>query len=100
MATITPKTPAQLADSFGALLAEKAKLAKREKLLKQAMLATGQDRLQGQMYDVCISVATGRTGFDANKAKTLLGEDVAALCVKPLADATRFNCSARVADAA
>lgn len=98
--SIIPKTPAQLADSYGKLLAEKAALAKREKALKAAIKATRQYRLQGKAFDVVVSTLTDQTVFDTTLAKKLLGPVQAGLCVKPKADSLRFTCKARVAEAA
>lgn len=98
MLNIKPKTPAQMADAYGKLLAEKAEMAKREKALKDAMLKAKLKEFNGSVFRVTVSVQTGRTSFDATRAKDLLTDAQVRYCTKPLADATRFNCNALVAD--
>lgn len=107
---ITPivksKTPAQLADSFGKLLADKAALAKRERALKDELFKVAKrDKdgllfIDGAAFRVTISeVAPGET-FDAAKAKKLLSDAMIAQCMKPKAGSLSFRAKALVAEAA
>lgn len=87
-----------LADQYGHLLAQQSELAKKVKKLKEQMLKSNSREFNGTHFRVTISVQTDRLGFDAEAAKAMLGPKKAALCMKPLADATRFNVRAVMAD--
>ena len=101
---VTPKTPAELAESYGRLMAEKAEIAKREKALKTALYAVAKrdaDGLlfvNGNSFRVTISeVAPGET-FDAKLAKELIPAKLYKLCLKWKEGSLRYNAKARVAD--
>lgn len=107
---ITPivksKTPAQLADSFGKLLADKAALAKREKALKDELFKVAKrDKdgllfVDGAAYRVTISeVAPGKT-FDTARAKELMPPKLLELCMKWKKGSLSYRAKALVAEAA
>lgn len=99
------KTPAEMADAYGNLLAEKADLAKREKALKEALFnfakrdADGLLFINGSKFRVTISeVAPGKT-LDTDAVKSLVPAALLKLCMKWKAGSLRFNAKARVAGA-
>lgn len=103
---VKSKTPAQLADNFGKLLADKAALAKREKALKDELFKVakrdkdGMLFVDGSAFRVTISeVAPGKT-FDAAKAKKLLSDAMIAQCMKRKAGSLSYRAKALVADKA
>lgn len=68
---------AALADELGRLKAEQAKLAKREKELKEVpterMARSNTNKLYGDMFDV-VRVSSMRTTLDADAVKKMLAE--------------------------
>jgi hypothetical protein len=92
---------AALVDAFGALKAEQAELAKREKALKAAiatrMDAAKTDAMNGGMFRVTRSEAE-RVTLDSAAVRSLLSADALA-AVSKVSVSTTFRVNARVAQA-
>ncbi len=91
-------TPA-LADEYLQLKAEQARLAERERDIKQALLALGQAEIDGAHARVTISWVAGAETFDRRALELHVPEATLALCRRTGAPSVRFSVKARVADA-
>lgn len=102
--TITAKKaayPGNLADEYLDLKRRIAELAAEEKVLKDAILATGKPVLEGNFGRVTVSPVEGRVDIDYRAAALgMLSKPVLERYrSKSVAPTYRFNVRARVADA-
>lgn len=100
------KSNAALVDEFAELQATKATLAKREKMLKARLMARAKRDADGLLFiesdlnRVTISETAPGMAINAAKAKEMLPPALFDAICAPRAGSTRFNCKARVAEAA
>jgi len=92
-----PKSEAGLADAYGRLKAEQAKLAKHERELKAAMLELRPEggAVEGRLFRVTISRLAGSMVPDMAAIRRLLRD----LPMKQTAPSDRFAAKAKVAAA-
>lgn len=100
MTNVTRMKTGAIADAFGALKAEMAELAKRERLLKAALEArmamTNKNTVEGDLFRVT-RAEVSRDTLDSAAVKALLSADALAAVTKT-STSTRFTVSARVAN--
>ncbi len=99
---VTQMTNAALVDELGALSAQKAEIAKREKAVKAALSARMDRRndnaMEGELFRVTVSVSHPQT-LDTKRLKEELDDEFLQQFMKRTSRTT-FRVTARVANAA
>lgn len=98
MTIVAQRAPAPgcLADDYLSLKAQIADLRLKEKLLQDAIVATGQKVLEGTFGRVAVSEIADSWAFDYRAAaEANLKPEVIAQYTKPVAGGYRFNVRAR-----
>lgn len=72
-----------LADRFATLTERLKELEAEVKTVREAILATGQDRVIGEFADAIVSLSE-RSNFDQTLAKSFLNAEQLAACTKKL----------------